>query len=362
MSRPKNDALREFLLKNLADHAGDIATFAAESLGITRASVNGYLRALVEEGLVEASGQTKGRNYTLKRLDTLRTTIDLGTEQQEDVIWRDTVYSHFSMLPQNVMRICEYAFGEIMNNAIDHSEGARVTISVERNYARVVFSLTDDGVGIFDKITKECGLTNKHEAILELSKGKLTTDRSKHTGEGIFFTSRMVDDFMIISGGLEYSRRRRTNGEYISDVEPSSPQQKGTTVQMEIATNATQTIKDVFDQYLGDEYRFSKTTIPLKLASYEGEHLVSRSQARRIMTRVERFTEVWLDFSEITQIGQQFADEIFRVWARAHPQVRLSPYNFSEDVERMIRHARANATEDGSAEQPSSASERGQKP
>lgn len=362
MARPPNEALREFLLRSVSDHPSDIATFAAKELNVTRASVNGYLRALVEEGLLESSGKTKGRKYQLKTLDDLLTSVDLTTKQQEDVIWRDTVYAHFATLQPNVMRICEYGFGEIMNNAIDHSEGTRTIISVERSYAKVILGIMDNGVGIFDKITRECGLTDKHEAILELSKGKLTTDRSRHTGEGIFFSSRMFDEFSIISGGLGYIRTRKDDGEYLLDVRPSAPGQRGTAVQMEISTNASQTIKGIFDQYLGDEYRFSKTTIPLKLASYEGEHLVSRSQARRIMIRVEKFQEVWLDFAEIKEIGQQFADEIFRVWARAHPHVALRPYNFSQEVEKMIRHARANATEDGSPEQPSSASERGQQP
>jgi anti-sigma regulatory factor (Ser/Thr protein kinase) len=244
------------------------------------------------------------------------------------------------------MRICEYGFGEIVNNAIDHSEGRSLIIKIERTYANIAIFVMDDGVGIFDKITRDCQLTDKHEAILELSKGKLTTDRSRHTGEGIFFTSRMFDEFMIVSGGLAYARQRQTNGEYLLDTKVSPYRNNGTMVQMDIATNATQEIKGIFDQYLGDEFRFTKTVIPLKLAQYEGEHLVSRSQARRIMMRAEKFTQVFLDFSEITEIGQQFADEIFRVWGAAHPQVKLSWYAATPDVEKMVRHALANASED----------------
>lgn len=70
------------------------------------------------------------------------------------------------------------------------------------------------------------------------------------------------------------------------------------------------------------------------------------TKARRIMMRAEKFTEVWLDFTEVNEIGQQFADEIFRVWAKAHPHVQLYKSNASQGVEMMIQHALANASED----------------
>ena len=38
---------------------------------------------------------------------------------------------------------------------------------------------------------------DKRQALFELSKGKFTTDPSRHSGEGVFFTSRMFDDFEI---------------------------------------------------------------------------------------------------------------------------------------------------------------------
>lgn len=37
-------------------------------------------------------------------------------------------------------------------------------------------------------------------------------------------------------------------------------------------------------------------------------------------------------------MGQGFADEIFRVYASANPQVMLHPVNMAAEVERMIRH------------------------
>ncbi|MGH6890545.1 MAG: STAS-like domain-containing protein [Rhizomicrobium sp.] len=344
MARPKNPRIREFILRNISEHPADIASFAAQQLAVTRASANGYLRVLVADGLVEATGNTKARRYQLRTLDFKDLTLNLNEKNQEDVVWRDEFFPRFESMPDNVTGLCEYGFLEMLNNAIEHSEGTTCRIVYGRNYENIWLQIRDNGIGIFDKITKECQLTDKHEAILELSKGKLTTDKSRHTGEGIFFTSRMVDWFEIVSGGLAYMRRRTPGDDWLIDVE-TRPGERGTAIYMRLSTAAMQTTRGVFDKYVDDDARFSKTIVPLKLAKYEGEHLVSRSQARRIMMRVERFSDVWLDFEGVADIGQPFADEIFRVWQSEHSKVRLTPHNASPEIVRMIQHAHANANE-----------------
>ena len=345
MARPKNANLREFILQNLKDHEGDIASFAAGEIGVTRAAVNGYLRALVREGLLAASGATKGRRYQFKVLAKALTAVDPKKNPQEEVLWREKFRTHFAGLPENILRICESGFGEIMNNAIHHSEGKNLLVQIERTYARVIMRILDDGVGIFDKLVRDGRLTDKRQAILELSKGGITSDRANHKGEGIFFAARMFDAFIIISGGFEFRRRRTPNGEYLCDVVGKESEQRGTCIHMEIGTSAPQTIKDAFDPHLNSAHRFAKTTIPVKLVQREGDLLVSRTQARDLMRRAEAFEDVRLDFSEINEIGPRFADEVFRTWAAAHPKVALHYVNASQAVDMMIRHARANEGE-----------------
>ena len=86
-----------------------------------------------------------------------------------------------------------------------------------------------------------------------------------------------------------------------------------------------------------EEYKFDRTVVPLRLAQHEGEKLVARSQAKAIAQRFERFKEVVLDFDGVAEIGQAFADELFRVFATAHPDVRLTLINTSAAVAQMVR-------------------------
>ena len=112
---------------------------------------------------------------------------------------------------------------------------------------------------------------------------------------------------------------------------------------MTISTLSNRTIQEVFDVYTSDdfEYTFSKTDVPVALATFGDENLVSRSQARRLLTRFHEFQEVSLDFSDVDTIGQAFSDEIFRVFSRNNPDIVITAVNATEQVARMIRRARS---------------------
>ena len=100
----------------------------------------------------------------------------------------------------------------------------------------------------------------------------------------------------------------------------------------------------VFDRHAGDAggLGFNLTQVPVKLARYDGEQLVSRSQSRRLTARLDRFKEVVLDFQDVATIGQSFADEVFRVYAGGHPETRLSWINTQPKITQMIQRVRSN--------------------
>ena len=203
--------------------------------------------------------------------------------------------------------------------------------------------VSDLGVGIFKKITHEKHLLDERQALLELAKGKLTTDPTRHTGEGIFFTSRVMDEFAILSGDLTFTHRDGAKADYIFDAREdgeTSESVQGTRVMMQLDTNTDRTVQGIFDDFSPpDAHTFAKTCIPVKLAVYEGSDLVSRSQAKRLMARTERFKDVVLDFAGVEGVGQAFADEVFRVWQAQHPDVKLTHVNASQQIEGMIVRA-----------------------
>ncbi len=335
----KSIEISNYLIDNLEKHPVDIIKKTAEWFGISKQAIRRHMQKQVDFGLVVTKGSTKDRSYELAIVDDYKTTYPISIDLSEDTIWRQTIYPRLTHVNQNIIDICQYGFTEMVNNVIDHSEGQFLQITLQRTVKYLIFSIADDGIGIFNKISTALGLTDKIHVILELAKGKLTTDPKHHTGEGIFFTSRAFDEFMAISGNLVFSHTESNNDWLFEEKENIV---EGTFVNLRINLDSIREIKDVFDQYTDDEdYGFSKTFIPVTLARYGEENLVSRSQAKRLLARFDKFKEIILDFNKVELIGQAFADEIFRVFTTDHPAIHLYYVNANPLVEKMIKRAKS---------------------
>ena len=322
----ENKDIRSFVLGNIERHPRDMAKQIIERFGVSRPAANGYLHRLVEAGVLSAAGVTNARRYSLRDYVSRSFKFSVTPEVEEHVIWRNSAAPLLAELQQNIREICEHGVTEMVNNVLFHSQSDRAEVIVRVNLRRVSITVIDVGIGIFENIRRACNLDDPRLALLELSKGKLTTDPDGHSGEGIFFTSRMFDKFTILSGSLYYARERRDDSDWLIEVETLDKDKRGTMVTLEISKTATQTVEDIFNEYENDEKGFSITHVPVRLAVYKDELLISRSQARRILARFDRFSEVMLDFKDVPKIGQAFADEIFRVLSTGAPGNQNSAY------------------------------------
>lgn len=341
--RAKGEAIRRFIIEQIEAHHRDIASVTAEHFAISRQAVNKHLQNLVAEQALVARGNTRNRSYALRPLDVWRKSYDATTHLAEDVVWRQDVAPAIQHLPENIRDIWHYGFTEMFNNVIDHAQAGTVTVHFKKTAMTTELMIIDDGVGIFLKIQQALGLLDERHAVLELAKGKLTTDPANHTGEGIFFTSRMFDSFDILSGGVHFTHDFGEEEDWILEAGPS----RGTRVWMKINNHTARKTKGIFAQYTaGDDFGFNKTVVPVRLAQYGDDKLVSRSQAKRLLARVDRFKVVILDFDGVETIGQAFADEVFRVFANKNPQIELIATEQTEAVQQMILRAQASAMTD----------------
>ncbi len=111
---------------------------------------------------------------------------------------------------------------------------------------------------------------------------------------------------------------------------------------MGLENGSSRSTKEVFDHFAADpeDYGFAKTVVPVRMLRQGAENLISRSQAKRLLARLDRFSTIILDFEGVDVIGRAFADEIFRVFVRANPGILLVSVNESESVARAIKAAR----------------------
>lgn len=319
---------------------GTADVLAALDRRVSRQHVSAAISRLVREGILIKTGVTRGARYALPRhAGLLRQAVTRrlrNVSLSEDEVWEALrpQAPFLGGLKKTVADIFAYGFLEMLNNAIEHSRSRTITVEVARDRSRLEFVVSDSGIGVFRNVMRQRRLASELEAIQDLLKGKVTTQPESHSGQGIFFTSKAADVFV-----LESFRHRLRVDNTIEDyfIEEIAPPKRGTRVTFQIAVDSDRRLDDVFRRYQTDatEPAFDKSEVKVKLFALGTDYL-SRSQARRLLAGLENFRSVILDFAQVRTIGQGFADEVFRVFRRRHPQTRITPVNMSEPVRFMI--------------------------
>ena len=326
----KKQTIVLYILEKISGKTPSLSKVVAETFDISTNTVHTYLKELLKDGIIEKAKRgeyslvTTRNEYTFKR--------SAGELERDNLPYDEFLENKLEHLDDNVRRIWSYGLSEMVNNVIDHSQAENMKMIVLQDYLSTTVLLIDDGIGIFEKIKNHFKLPNLDEAICELFKGKLTTDEVNHSGEGIFFTSKMMDSFLIVSSGKVFTTSKFDN-DNVFDLDDNS---KGTLVLMSLSNFTNKSPKEVFDQYSNIDGSFSATKIPLKNVFDAAP--VSRSQAKRVCNRLENFKEVILDFDGIEWMGQGFAHQIFVVFKNAHPEISIVPKNMNDSVESMYNH------------------------
>lgn len=342
----KRESIKRYLLDKVAADDSAFIQKTVENFSISITTVKRYLAECLEDEILKKSDTVTGyelvteqfsRNYEQKEFLT------------EDRIYFEDIRPHLTHVTNEALQIWDYVFMEMMNNAIEHSKGTQISVEFKKNYLFTEIAIADDGIGIFQNICNY--LTEKfqysalyEDAVTELYKGKLTTNPTYHSGEGVFFSSKMMQNFVIWSDNTIFStgfleKDKLVQSHLISYY--TRLQKIGTMVVMRLENQAARKIKEVFDMYAPVDEGFVKTVIPIREVCPYGEP-IARSQARRILFRLEKFKEVELDFTGIEFMGQGFADEIFRVFQNKHPELVLKPIHANESVLGMVKHVRVN--------------------
>lgn len=341
---------RELILK-IAREKGIVKTgdFAAP-FHVSRQYASQIISQLVQEGMLMKLGSTRSARYAhpdylAKHPELIsnryhRTLYGKGLEEHKvlDDIERD--FYPFRSLPENIKSIFAYAFSEMLNNAIEHSKSEKIDVVILIDRDKLSFIVDDFGIGVYRNIMQKRHLKSELEAIQDLLKGKTTTAPKLHSGEGIFFTSKVGDSFILDSYGHELIIDNTIQDLFVKI--PKGRMKNGTKVTFTINTKEARHLNDIFKKYTnasGDvDYGFDKTEIRVRLYTLGGVH-ISRSQARRVLSGLEKFKVITMDYAQVPMIGQAFADEIYRVFKSKYPDVRIQNENMNEAVKFMVERA-----------------------
>lgn len=341
----KRREIKNYLLRKIDENDKDPVSKISDAFGISVTSVKRYLEAELNDGHILKDNEAACGYSLVFDTHTIQYEIDAIPEQEDTIVYKD-------ILPllntgDNAGRIWRYALPEIFNNALEHSGGTTVNIHVDTCFLYTRITVADDGIGIFSRVIdamKQYGHPNPmiEDAVAELYKGRFTSSPERHTGEGIFFTMKLLDKTAFISDGAVLRSGYDGDQTLVRShllAYAMRLSKKGTIVVMQLENDTRRESGEIFGQYSDPDDGLFKTRIPVFEACMDRDP-VARSQARRICARLESFREVILDFDKAEIMGQGFADEIFRVFHNAHPEVLLTPVNMNAEVNAMYLHAR----------------------
>ncbi len=321
--------------------------------GVSRQYVSKLLSKLVDEKKLIKIGSTRSAFYTteiyiqknpkIAPTSYSKTFINKNLEEHKIFNTLNQNFLPLSSLSENIKSIFEYAFSEMLNNAIEHSTSKKIRVFVTLNKDNLTFSIDDFGVGVFRNIMKERSLKSEIEAIQDLLKGKTTTAPKLHSGEGIFFTSKIGDEFILDSYGYQFISNNIIKDIFVKKVKG---QKQGTKVTFRINIRDVHHLNDIFKKYTntgdGSDYGFDKTEIRVRLYIIGGVH-ISRSQARRVLSGLDKFKVIVMDYEKVPTVGQAFADEIYRVFKNKKPNIMIQDINMNEAVKFMVERAKNEA-------------------
>lgn len=322
----------ELSIDDLARRDGGVTTASlAVALGVSRRDARRHLLAAVRAGRLRRVGTARATRY-LPTTPTWRFALAGITELQ---IWSQLEAScpPVASLDTAERTITHFVATAMVGNAIDHSLGTELSVQLAIDAERIAIVVEDDGIGAFASVRRALGLANDLEAAAEITKGKVTTMPERHSGEGIFFSSRVADSFV-----LESNRLRLIVDTLRDDFAIAAAQrERGTRVEFKITRPPRRTLREVFEAHT-EQFEFVKTRTVVKLFGL-GRDFVSRSEARRVLEGLDRFREVIVDFEGVPSVGQGFADEVFRVFPSHHPGVRLVPIRMNDEVNFFVERA-----------------------
>ncbi|HBI47170.1 MAG TPA: ATPase [Smithella sp.] len=337
--------LRTIILNTIKKQGQVTTADIVRQTRLSRAYAQRFLKNLADEGVIFLMGKANQARYIMssKKGESIEKPlrvhrIVLNKDLAEDKVLHQIKEKSaiFQGVAANISSIVDYAFTEMLNNAIEHSTSEKIDLIIMKTATDIRFTVADRGVGIFINIMKIKHLHTTIEAIQDLLKGKETTAPDAHSGEGIFFTSKVADLLTIKSFEKKLVFDNLGQDIYIKDVQSV----KGTKVDFVLGLKSQKKLADLFNKYTDDSFQFSKTAVKVKLYHQDVDY-VSRSQARRILAGLEKFKTIELDFKDIKTIGQAFADEVFRIWQSAHKDVKFVVKNANENVMIMIKRAQS---------------------
>ena len=167
MSRPLLSELTAWITEAALHHPDSLRQALSERLGVGSAVARALLRELVAAQWLKAEVSPRRVRFSPGLLRQVVRRYPIAGLHEDRPWSRD--FLPCLTLPDAVARMAQHAFTELLNNAIEHSGGGSVTVSMRQTPLQLQLLVSDDGRGIFDAIGETYQIDDPAQAMLELA-------------------------------------------------------------------------------------------------------------------------------------------------------------------------------------------------
>ena len=329
-----SNQIKKFILDNLSRHRRDIIYAAIQRFGVSRQAVLKHMHTLINDKKVVAHGKTRDRFYELRPQVNYNITIPINNKFSTQLVLSKNILPHIASLPKNLVEIIQFSITALLNNISDHSKATKLYLKLYLTYDDFHMVINDNGKGIFGHISSILNLDSIQCAVLELAKGRVTTDEENHSGDELNTVIHLFDEAVIESNGIFLKYINKTS----SFSSGSSLQQKGTRIHLKINPDSKRTCGKTFKKLFDIEHRY--TSIPVSiLRRNKNEQINSRNQAKTILSNINNIRKIKFDFNNVDLIGPAFADELIRGLNKKEKAIEVQWINSNEMIDIMMSHA-----------------------
>jgi hypothetical protein len=226
VERQRTRSIQSFILDQVGDDPKGIARRVGQAYGISRQAANRHLDALVHAGVLQESGHTRARWYTLRRVSALMREFRVTPVLNPERVWGDHGAPLLAGDRAGVRETCHGAFLELVGNAIEHSGASWVSFELTTTAREIDLAVADDGVGAFVSLAAKLGAASPRDAAEELAQRARTQAIAPPVAR-LLLLARGAEKFSLRSSGLSLEFDA-TGGDWV--VQEDERAQAGTAV------------------------------------------------------------------------------------------------------------------------------------
>jgi len=172
---------KETILSLAKENERLFASDLVAQFSVSRQYVNRLVQELVASGQLVKANVTRGAFYVLPEFANQRPEIffptfkkrlkNVGLEEDKVFQMIEDELPALRSIPGNIHSIVLYAFSEMLNNAIDHSQSDEILVILSIKSETIEFSIEDFGIGVFRNVMQKRNLNSEIEAIQDILKG-----------------------------------------------------------------------------------------------------------------------------------------------------------------------------------------------